>query len=748
MRFARVHKVAVYAVAVLGLLALASGGALQGPIGAVVAAGVIASWWAEGPLLEKRSYARLQTTLLVVALGVQFARTTLLGHGLLDAAVEFAALLQVSRLAYRKTAAEFQQSTALALAHLIAATVLGAGLSYALCFLGFVITLPWALTLGHLRREIEGNYLADARAGRAGVPIDVARILRSRRVVGPGLLVGSSLLSVPIFAITAVLFVLFPRIGLGVFSLRQARGAATAGLGDEVDLSGHGTIRDDPTIVLRVEPSNLGDNPPAVRPFRLRGAAFDVYNGHAWSRRSLSRSTVLRDAGEYDLHIVRGEQLRRQVSYRLTLDGIDPPVLLLPPGTVRVRVDPRMEAGYPRYPDLTRDSANEVRYASQDDLGLVYTAYVPELIADDLGQQSADRAPLDEASARRYLQLPDVSPEFRALASRLTSEHSTAIDKANAVAQHLRSFRYTLDIESGGADRPVEHFLFRSRAGHCEYFSTAMALLLRASGVPTRNVTGFLGGTFNRYGRFYAIRQGDAHSWVEVFDPRYGWLTFDPTPPAREAAAPTTGLLSEVDAVIEAMRARWRRYVVGFDLSTQLRLFQGAARWLEFGGRSRGAHRRTAQNGLPDARDTRDARPASHYVIGVGALVAAAGFGWFFSRRARARGPGETRSVRDAIALARAFDAAVAARGFARPSSRSLVAHAKAMRDARAPIANLALEVADRWAAARYGAHPLTDAELDHYKRALANFDPASSPQSPQSPSAASKTASKELSGP
>jgi hypothetical protein len=113
--------------------------------------------------------------------------------------VEFASLLQVSSSPTGARRATTSRSPTLALLQLIAATVLGGGLSYALCFVGFVIATPWAMTLGHLRREIEGNYLADARAGRAGVPIDVARILRSRRVVGAGLLVGSSLLAVPIF---------------------------------------------------------------------------------------------------------------------------------------------------------------------------------------------------------------------------------------------------------------------------------------------------------------------------------------------------------------------------------------------------------------------------------------------------------------------------------------------------------------------------------------------------------------------
>lgn len=724
MRFAKVHKFSVYAVATLGLLALASGGALQGPIGIIVALGVIASWWAEGKWLESRSYARAQSVLLVSALFVQASRVIFTGHGLLDGAIEFAALLQVSRLAYRRTAAEYQQSTALALAQLIAATVLGAGLSYALCFLGFVITLPWALTLGHLRREIEGNYLADARAGRAGVPIDVARILRSRRVVGPGLLVGSSLLSLPIFAITAVLFVLFPRIGLGVFSLRQNRGQATAGLGDEVDLSGHGTIRDDPTIVLRIEPPNLAPEPPPLRPFRLRGAAFDRYNGRLWSRHAGTRANVHRDGAEYDLHPALGAEMVRQQGYRITLDGLDPPVLLVPPGTVRLRVEPRIEAGYPRYPELTRDGASEVRYGAQDDLGLVYTAFVPTAIAEDMGFQSADRAPLNERARQRYLQLPEVSAEFLALSRRVTEGQSTAIDKARAVAQHLRSYRYTLTIESGSAERPIEHFLFQSRAGHCEYFSTAMALLLRAAGVPTRNVTGFLGGSFNRYGRFYAIRQGDAHSWVEVYDARYGWLSFDPTPPAREPAAAPKGLLTEVDALVEAMRARWRHYVVGFDLSTQLRMFQQASRWFNGGrrapSRGRRGDRSAHEQHAAGASSRRTPRDFAVPLVVLGAIGAGV---WLWRGRSKEPRAQRSRTVRDAMALARAYDEALSRRGYSRPKSRSLVAHAQALCAQHVPIGPLALEAAERWAAARYGEQPLTAEELDALKKQLERFE-------------------------
>ncbi len=101
--------------------------------------------------------------------------------------------LQIIRLATRRGAAHDQQVIVLALLHLIAGTVLGGGLGYGLCFVGFLVVAPGALVLSHLRREVEGNYRQGAR-DRTGLPVDVPRILRSRRVVGqPFLLVTCSL---------------------------------------------------------------------------------------------------------------------------------------------------------------------------------------------------------------------------------------------------------------------------------------------------------------------------------------------------------------------------------------------------------------------------------------------------------------------------------------------------------------------------------------------------------------------------
>jgi transglutaminase-like putative cysteine protease len=722
VRFAQVHKVAAYVLAVLGLVALGAGGELQGASAALLAAGVLASWFAEGELLQSERYHRAWNVAVVLAFFAQLGRALFLDAPLLTATVEFAAFLQLLKLATRRTARDYQQVTVLALLHLIAATVLGGGLSYALCFLGFVIATPWAMTLGHLRREIEGNYLADARAGRAGVPIDVARILRSRRVVSAGLLVGSSLLSVPIFALTAMVFVLFPRIGIGVLSLRQQRGQVVSGLGSTVDLQGHGVIRNDPTIVLRVEPLVQPANPPLLRAFRLRGSTFDHYDGRRWTRTAYpgqDNIPVERIGDRYAL--TRFPSTDTDTALRLVLDPLEPPVVLLPEGTAGLLIEPRLERGMPRYMTLTVDTDDRVHYANNDEVGLVYTAFSPPP-----GALPARHRRPNAEQLQRYTQVPqDLSPEVRALAQRVTAGARGPLEKARAVERFLGTFRYTLRLESGGAQRPLEDFLFRSHAGHCEYFSTAMAVLLRTVDVPTRNVTGFLGGTYNRYGRFYAIHQGDAHSWVEVYDPHGGWVTFDPTPPAGEVPVLHTGFFSEVDAVVEALRLRWRTYVVGFDLSTQTRL--AVRLWRFFEARRGHTDLNHAARGLQRARTrlTDAPRRVPWRELAFGALLLGAGaFALRRYLRDRTAPPGQELppSARAARQLALALDAAFARRGHQRPASQSPSRFALEIARGADPAGPVAVRVAERYTEARFGDRPLAPGELDALLRELSQL--------------------------
>src|SRR5258708_7049130 len=282
MRFGLVHRVMTDALAALGVLAVVSTASLSGWTNMALLAGLalalaIPEAWQTRPAL--RHFATVAPLTLLIIQGARL----LTGRSPLDVAVEFAALLQIVRLSTRRGAAHDQQIIVLALLHFVAGTVLGGGLTYGICFVGFLVVAPGALVLSHLRREVEGNYRQGAR-DRTGLPVDVPRILRSRRVVGSGFLGATCLLSIPILLFTTALFLLFPRIGLSLLLLNHPRAGRVIGFSEHVDLGDVGVLRDDPTIALRFELTGLQDPPPTRLRLRLRGTAFDAYDGHAWAR--------------------------------------------------------------------------------------------------------------------------------------------------------------------------------------------------------------------------------------------------------------------------------------------------------------------------------------------------------------------------------------------------------------------------------------------------------------------------------
>jgi hypothetical protein len=268
MRFVFAHKLVTYLFAGLGLVALMLGTTFSPIESLLVIAAFVASWFAEPPLLDRPRYSRFWNIAAVVFLVVQIVRA-IAGEAALTVGVEYAAFLQISRLSHRKTAADYQQIAILGFLHLIAGTVLSAGLDYAVVFFGFVVVMPWMLALTHLRKELETQYGADSPMLRGE--------LESRELATPAFFGGTTLLAVPLFILTAAMFFAFPRVGFGFLSSFGARTQSVAGFGDDVELGGFGTIRDDPTVVMRVKPKNAPSPPPRSIGLRLRGTSFDRY---------------------------------------------------------------------------------------------------------------------------------------------------------------------------------------------------------------------------------------------------------------------------------------------------------------------------------------------------------------------------------------------------------------------------------------------------------------------------------------
>jgi transglutaminase-like putative cysteine protease len=137
-----------------------------------------------------------------------------------------------------------------------------------------------------------------------------------------------------------------------------------------------------------------------------------------------------------------------------------------------------------------------------------------------------------EVLVARYTQVPaDLSPRVVALAHAITDSAPTTYDKVIAVQDWLKAnARYNLAIPPDPpGTSPVDEFLFHRRQGYCEHFSTAMIMLLRAVGIPSRFAVGFDSGARNPFTGYFEVRESDAHSWVEVFYPRIGWIEYDPT---------------------------------------------------------------------------------------------------------------------------------------------------------------------------------------------------------------------------
>jgi protein-glutamine gamma-glutamyltransferase len=127
------------------------------------------------------------------------------------------------------------------------------------------------------------------------------------------------------------------------------------------------------------------------------------------------------------------------------------------------------------------------------------------------------------------------------LARRLTDDATTSYQAVRSVERHLqRNYTYSERVPSH--DIPLAGFLFEDRAGYCQQFSGAMALMLRMAGIPARVASGFTRGSFNRDAREWRVRDLDAHSWVEVYFTGIGWVNFDPTPSAAPAEGQTSGL--------------------------------------------------------------------------------------------------------------------------------------------------------------------------------------------------------------
>src|SRR6266700_136557 len=381
------------------------------------------------------------------------------------------------------------------------------------------------------------------------------RYLETRRLplVSLGLLVLIVALALPFFLIA-------PRTASSALKRGGNGFSGFIGFSDNVTLGEIGRLKGNDEIFMHVRVENATGSPRTG--LRWRGVALDAFTGLAWKKSAVAASfeDQKEDSGFFKLGTT--EDLGHLTAQTFYLEPVDTPVLFVAPRILAVRA---------KLPFVRVDSEGSIQTQPHDQERVVYTVYSDTTEPSPSALRSDGLRYFVEFA--RYLELPaKLDPRIGELAENII-QHSggrNGYDAARAIESHLHeNYGYSLDLKAGGRD-PLADFLFNVKAGHCEYFATAMAVMLRTQGIASRVVNGFPPGEYNEAAGAYSVRQSDAHSWVEVYFPRTNsWVTFDPTPPAGRMPRLRSGLSGYLSKYSEAFELMCFQYVVGYDKQEQ-----------------------------------------------------------------------------------------------------------------------------------------------------------------------------------
>ena len=275
-----------------------------------------------------------------------------------------------------------------------------------------------------------------------------------------------------------------------------------------------------------------------------RAAVYDTYTGDGWVRSEGER--VYLDAGESPGEMMNYEA-RRVVTqtFYIYMPGATQLYALGQPErfSIPVRADVLTVQDVQGRTFVESIAMVHSRHKLRD--GEVYMVVSTVPAADeDAMRQAGNEYP---AWVKRYLQLPDDLPQrVRDLAHEITDPYDNAYDKATALQDYLRQYKYNEQIAEPppGVDR-VDYFLFEMKEGYCNYYASAMAVMARAVGIPARVAAGYSRGDWVGDAGVFRVRELNSHAWVEVFLPRFGWVEFEPT--AAEPAIVRPSVNANVD---------------------------------------------------------------------------------------------------------------------------------------------------------------------------------------------------------
>jgi len=450
----------------------------------------------------------------------------------------------------------------LAFAAILASAVLTVDTSFLVLFFVFLLFGVATFVGLEMRRGANGAMASLVEAQ----PAHEQKLTRALSLAAVSVAAGAMVLG-------GALFFLFPRFSAGYLSRASMRPSLMTGFSDNVELGQIGEIKKNSAVVMRVKTGKPVGDPM----LRWRGIALSTFDGKRWTSPHLHAAGV---APNSDGWIYVGDPVQRPddsaigLQYEVLLQPLATDTIFVPANAVSLKGNFAGGNSYgswnPRRSYVFRDFTSSLfnPYRNYEQTRYFGYSRLPRVDTAKLRRASTQYA---EGVREIYLQLPALDPRILELAKTVSGRAPTPYDKAIAIEAYLRSrFTYTLTLTGKPGDDPLAHFLFETRAGHCEYFASAMAIMLRTLGIPSREVNGFLPGEYNDLAGDYIVRASDAHSWVEVFFPGNGWVTFDPTP----AAAEEFGLFSRFGQYLDWMELSWNEWVINYDFAHQMQMAQ------------------------------------------------------------------------------------------------------------------------------------------------------------------------------
>lgn len=514
--------------------------------------GAIAAVWIGGRAhLQGRSAPAWLGTAIGFA-GLGYGVFTVASRGvdalILSASIAIVGLL-TGRVITRTELAHDLQALLLSLLLVFAGAGLNTAISYGGAFVIYAITAVWALVT---RQLVEGAQREAKRRGGAAFETTMAR----RDVVTITFFAVSGALSLLILSGTLLLFMAFPRVGIGSFGVAMQ----SRRLPDRVSLSSPPRAAMSSEIVARVTGLSYIEY---GRGLYLRAATYDRLTndgfdrnrrGYYRGRRALHAQARVGPVRRYEVFLqpVAGSRL-------LTL-GPTEGVRVRSGGNAnpsfRARIQQRTATG-----DIYLDAplTGPIRYSVE---GHVATARP--------GVPTSSTLSTPDEELGYWLTLPEaIDPRVIELAKRVTASAQTPHEKAVALRSwFLNEFHYTLDQPTSGSSDPLTEFILEARAGHCEHFATAFATMLRSVGVPSRVIGGFQGGVWDEVSDTVVFGLNNAHAWIEWYQPGVGWVLDDATPPFEGDT------LSPLALLLERARRAWDDYVLDYGLMEQRELAQ------------------------------------------------------------------------------------------------------------------------------------------------------------------------------